>query len=72
MATPLSLAIWRRSAPRLAGTSPVVRTLTMADLGTALRKGLDDFKAVPSHAVMLCVIYPVLGLVIARWCSAIR
>ena len=49
------------------GTSPVVRKLTMEDLGTALRKGLDDFKAVPSHAVMLCVIYPVLGLFIARW-----
>jgi uncharacterized membrane protein len=48
------------------GTSPVVRTLTMEDLGTALRKGFDDFKAVPSHAVMLCLIYPVLGLVIAR------
>jgi len=48
------------------GTSPVVRTLTMSDLGTALRKGLDDFKAVPSHAVMLCLIYPVLGIFIAR------
>jgi uncharacterized membrane protein len=48
------------------GSSPVVRKLTMEDLGTALRKGLEDFKAVPSHAVMLCVIYPVLGLVIAR------
>jgi uncharacterized membrane protein len=48
------------------GTSPVVRTLKLSDLETALRKGLDDFKAVPSHAVMLCVIYPVLGILIAR------
>src|SRR5262249_54105792 len=31
-----------------------------------LGKGLDDFNAVPSHAVILCVIYPVLGLVLAR------
>ena len=28
--------------------------------------GWEDFKAVPSHAILLCVIYPVLGLVLAR------
>ena len=50
----------------VADDAPVVRTLTTADLGTALRKGLDDFKAVPSHAVILALIYPVLGIVIAR------
>ena len=32
----------------------------------ALRLGWEDFKAVPSHAIILCVIYPVLGLVLAR------
>ena len=32
----------------------------------ALRRGWEDFKAVPSHAVILCIIYPVLGLVLAR------
>ena len=32
----------------------------------ALRLGWEDFKAVPSHAIMLCVIYPVLGIVLAR------
>jgi uncharacterized membrane protein len=31
-----------------------------------LRLGWEDFKAVPSHAIILCVIYPVLGLVLAR------
>src|ERR1700731_3805258 len=45
---------------------PVVRKLTFADLGLALRRGLDDFRAVPSHAIMLCLIYPVVGLVLAR------
>ena len=25
-----------------------------------------NFKAVPSHAVMLCLIYPVIGIVLAR------
>jgi len=33
---------------------------------------LEDFKAVPSHAIILCVIYPVLGLVLARLALAIR
>jgi len=45
---------------------PVVRKLTFQDLEIALRQGLDDFRAVPSHAVMLCLIYPVVGLVLAR------
>src|SRR5436853_1857296 len=45
---------------------PVVRKLTFQDLEIALQRGLDDFRAVPSHAVMLCLIYPVVGLVLAR------
>lgn len=66
MATPLSGNVRHIDARAAAGSAPIVRTLTMADLKTALEKGLDDFKAVPSHAVMLCIIYPVLGIVIAR------
>jgi len=42
------------------------RTIRLSDLGDALRLGWEDFKAVPSHAIILCVIYPVLGLVLAR------
>jgi uncharacterized membrane protein len=45
---------------------PIVRTIGLSDLGKALRLGWEDFKAVPSHAFILCVIYPVLGLVLAR------
>jgi uncharacterized membrane protein len=48
-------------------TAPIeVRELKTADLRDALRLGWEDFKAVPSHAIMLVVIYPVLGLAIAR------
>jgi uncharacterized membrane protein len=65
MATPLSGNV-RQIGARAADSAPIVRTLSLSDLGTALRKGLDDFKAVPSHAVILCAIYPVLGIVIAR------
>ena len=44
----------------------VVRNLTTADLQEALRRGWEDFKAVPSHAIILVVIYPILGLALAR------
>jgi uncharacterized membrane protein len=47
-------------------TGPVIRTIHLSDLYDALRRGWEDFKAVPSHAVILCVIYPVLGIVLAR------
>src|SRR5437879_11006798 len=45
---------------------PVIRTIGLSDLHRALRLGWEDFKAVPSHAVILCIIYPVLGLMLAR------
>jgi uncharacterized membrane protein len=45
---------------------PAIHRLTSADLIDALRLGWEDFKAVPSHAIMLCLIYPLVGLVLAR------
>jgi uncharacterized membrane protein len=47
-----------------AALTPVIRTITFADLHDALRLGWDDFKAMPSHPVILClyVIYPALSL----------
>lgn len=44
----------------------VVHRIHLSDLGEALRLGWEDFKAVPTHSAMLCVIYPILGLVLAR------
>src|ERR1700723_1962090 len=41
---------------------PVVRHITPVDLMQSLAQGLDDFSAMPSHAVFLCLIYPLLGL----------
>src|SRR3954451_105448 len=49
-----------------APAAPIIRTIGLSDLYEALRLGWEDFKAVPSHAIILCVIYPVLGLVLAR------
>ena len=44
----------------------VIRKIGLPDLNEALRLGWEDFKAVPSHAIILCVIYPVLGVVLFR------
>src|SRR6516225_3152034 len=48
-----------------AGTSPdrlAIRRITPSDLKHALARGIDDFVAMPSHAVFLCVVYPLLGV----------
>ena len=47
-------------------TTFVVRKVRLSDLLDALRLGWEDFKAIPTHAVVLCVIYPVIGLVLFR------
>jgi uncharacterized membrane protein len=43
-----------------------IRKIGFADLKEALRRGLDDFLAMPTHAVFLCLIYPVVAVVLAR------
>ncbi|MCC6946258.1 MAG: DUF2189 domain-containing protein [Bradyrhizobiaceae bacterium] len=45
---------------------PAIRRIDVADLRAALAKGIDDFKAIPSHALFLCLIYPLAGLVLFR------
>ena len=47
-------------------TALPIRKIGLADLKYALSHGLDDFLAMPSHAVFLCLIYPVIGLALAR------
>jgi uncharacterized membrane protein len=52
-----------------AGVSPAhpsIRRIGFADLKDALAKGVDDFMAMPTHAMFLCMIYPIIGLVLAR------
>jgi uncharacterized membrane protein len=46
-------------------TAPTIRSITPADLKDALVAGYNDFAAMPSHAVFLCVIYPVIGILLA-------
>ena len=45
---------------------PVVRKIGLSDLRDALAKGADDFYAMPTHAMFLCIIYPIVGFVLAR------
>src|SRR6516164_7763068 len=45
---------------------PVVRKIGLADLRDALAKGADDFYAMPTHAIFLCIIYPFVGFALAR------
>ena len=48
---------------------PNVRKIGVSDLIDALHKGFDDFWEKPSHYVFLCLIYPLVGVVLAAWTS---
>jgi uncharacterized membrane protein len=45
---------------------PTVRKITTTDVWEALAQGFDDFRAIPTHAFFICLIYPVAGLVLYR------
>ncbi|HVB89629.1 MAG TPA: DUF2189 domain-containing protein [Beijerinckiaceae bacterium] len=44
---------------------PLVRTLHLSDIRTALAKGSEDFWAMPSHLLFIGLIYPVIGVCLA-------
>ena len=52
-------AIWRPG-------EPAINRIGLEDLGDVLKKGWDDFAALPSHAIFLCIIYPIIGLILFR------
>jgi uncharacterized membrane protein len=45
---------------------PAIRRIGVAGIGEALAKGLEDFAAFRDDVVLICVIYPLVGLVLAR------
>lgn len=45
---------------------PILRTVGPRALRLALAKGIEDFRANPSHLVLLALIYPIIGLIAAR------
>lgn len=48
----------------MAVARPAVRRIGVADLKEALRRGLDDFMAMPSHLMFLGFFYPLFGIVL--------
>jgi uncharacterized membrane protein len=47
-------------------TALAVRRVTLSDLREALARGLDDFAVFRTDVAFLCVIYPLVGLILAR------
>jgi uncharacterized membrane protein len=50
---------------RSAADLPTVRQISTEDVKAALAAGFEDFKAVRSDVIFLCIIYPIVGLVFA-------
>jgi uncharacterized membrane protein len=45
---------------------PAIRRIGVADIRDALAQGLDDFAAFRTDVALICVIYPIVGLFLAR------
>jgi uncharacterized membrane protein len=45
---------------------PAIRSIGVGDLKYALAKGLEDFRAMPTHVIFLSLIYPIAGLALWR------
>src|ERR1700722_5180121 len=67
-ADPLRPAEYWADARRVR-TVPEVRRIGVSDVKSALIKGVEDFGALRSDVLFLCVIYPVVGLLLARLAS---
>ena len=53
-------------ASEAAQALPMVRKIGMMDLWDALAKGIEDFRAIPTHVIFLSLIYPVGALIVAQ------
>jgi uncharacterized membrane protein len=58
--------VGRRTRENLHSPAPAIRRIGFADLKDALARGLDDFAAYRTDVIFLCVIYPLVGVVLAR------
>lgn len=63
----VKVTAFAKPATTIAGPGQiVVHSIGMADLKDAIARGLADFKVQPTHLIFLCVLYPVVGLFLAR------
>ncbi len=51
---------------------PVIRTITVDDLKDVVARGVDDFKAKPSHIVILFFVYPIVMLFLAMFAGGLN
>ena len=49
-----------------ARSTPAIRKIRIGDLRDVLRKGWQDFSAYRTDVILLCFIYPLLGVILAR------
>lgn len=47
--------------------APAVRRIGLADLRDAVRKGVEDFGEYRTDVIFVCLFYPVMGLILARF-----
>jgi uncharacterized membrane protein len=49
-----------------------IRKITIADLTDSLRRGIQDFREMPTEVIFLAVIYPVIAFFLARFVAGYR
>lgn len=54
------------AAPPLRHHMPALRRIGMHDLGTALSKGFADFTSHRADVLLICLVYPLAGLILGR------
>jgi uncharacterized membrane protein len=64
-----SITATRSDGMDRASAPPTVRKINVSDLRWALARGMEDFGASRTDVIFLCVIYPLLGLLLARVAS---
>jgi uncharacterized membrane protein len=58
--------VGRRTLDSLHAPPPAVRRIALTDIGPILARGFDDFAAFRTDVIFICLIYPLVGLVLAR------
>src|SRR4051812_45483007 len=51
---------------RATGTAVTIRRIGLRDIGEAIAGGFDDLGAYRADVVFLCIVYPLVGLLLAR------
>jgi uncharacterized membrane protein len=58
--------VGRQTLDTLHSPAPAVRRIAVGELKEVLSRGLDDFAVFRTDVIFVCVLYPLIGLVLAR------